>query len=124
VALAVLVTVGLYGVAFGTMAVVGASENKSVGTQFVTLNDGAGIWFERNVLLNNERWPTRCMVELVGFPASGELKKGRSAEGGKELTRIDLKCVAYEYVIHDSQVAASWRPLRIDDLTRKDLEVV
>jgi hypothetical protein len=115
-ALAVLLTVGLYALAFGSLAIAGASMGKDVGTQFAALNDGASIWFERNVLLNNERWPTRSMVELVGFPASGELKKGKAAEGGKDLTRVDLRCVAHEYVIHDTDAPECWRPVLLSDL--------
>jgi hypothetical protein len=36
----------------------------------------AGLWFERNILLRDTIWPRRAHLELLDFPAGGEVRIG------------------------------------------------
>jgi hypothetical protein len=71
----------------------------------------AGIFAERNVALMNTPWPRRAHLELVGFPAGGELTVGRDAPPPRVTAR------AYRWVIADRDTPDGWRPLVWSDLT-------
>jgi hypothetical protein len=66
------------------------------------------LWFQRNVLLQNRIWPRRAHLELVDFPASGEIRMGR---GGTPPT---IRARALKYVVSGAPSAgardayASW----------------
>jgi hypothetical protein len=72
----------------------------------------SGIFAERNVALMNTPWPRRAHIELVGFPASGELTVGRDAPPPRITAR------AYRWVIADRNSPDGWRPLVWSDLTQ------
>ena len=72
-----------------------------------------GIFGERNVALMDTPWPRRAHIEIVGFPASGELTVGRDAPPPRLVTR------AYKWVIADRSVPEGWRPLVWSDLTQE-----
>src|SRR5262249_18423262 len=75
---AVLLIAGMFALVGG--AIIGfdyAMTGNASAAGFGTLTDNAGIWFERNVLLQNTIWPRRAQLELVGFPENGDIKMGQ-----------------------------------------------
>src|SRR5262249_44748968 len=81
------------------------------------LNETATIWFERNVLLDNERWPKRALIQPLRFPAGGEMKVGKGTPA------VELHALAVEYAVADRDVADRWRALTLADLRTKDLGI-
>jgi hypothetical protein len=67
-------------------------------------------FLERNVLIENVPWPRRAHIELVDFPASGDLRIGKDA--GEPTVRAK----AYRWVIADHNAPMGWRPLVAGDL--------
>jgi hypothetical protein len=85
-------------------------------TDFATrFNNVALVWVERNVLLANTIWPRRAFLELINFPASGELKVGRDSPPPP------LRVRAVKWVVADIKSPEGWRPLRWKDLNRQIL---
>ncbi|MBI1915039.1 MAG: hypothetical protein HYS12_09930 [Planctomycetes bacterium] len=135
---AVLLTFVAYGLAGGGAMAVDALNDKeaSAGTSFTELNHVASIWFERNVLLDNEPWPGGVMIvrpvgvllkerkgrklveqhRFVLFPDSGEVKVGKGGE-------VTVQALAYEFALYDRNAPGRWRPVRLDDLRTKTLDV-
>src|SRR5262245_9770804 len=114
--LALVATLGIYLASLITLMCIAVAQDKSVGAeQLNDLHDSAAIWTERHVLLDNERWPTRCIIELVDFPATGELKVGLGSAGGKEQATVELHARAVEYAVADRNVALRWRPMTLAD---------
>jgi len=74
-------------------------------------NNVAAIWFERNILLSDTLWPRRAYLELVNFPASGDLRVGRDAPPPA------LRVRALKWVIADKTAPEGWRALEWDDLS-------
>src|SRR5262249_9993764 len=70
-----------------------------------------------------ERWPRGCLVTLVEFPSSGELKKGKGSDGGQDTTHVELWARATEFAFHDSTVAECWRPLTLNDINKGAIPV-
>lgn len=70
-----------------------------------------GIFAERNLALMNTPWPRRAHLELVAFPASGELTVGRDAPPPRITAR------SYRWVVADRNAPDGWRPLVWSDLT-------
>jgi hypothetical protein len=60
---------------------------------FGQFHEVAGIWFERNILLQNVIWPRMAHLEMLDVPESGEWKMGR---GDKPPT---IRVRALKYVI-------------------------
>jgi hypothetical protein len=60
---------------------------------FRDFHDVALLWLERNILLQDTIWPRRAHLELVGFPASDEVRMGRGS------TPPTLRVRALKYVI-------------------------
>jgi hypothetical protein len=77
----------------------------------------ATIWFERNILLANTIWPRKAYLELVNFPASGDLRVGRNASPPAVRVR------ALKWVIADATAPEGWRALRWTDLSRRFLRI-
>jgi hypothetical protein len=48
---------------------------------FSQFHDVAGIWFERNVLLQNVIWPRQAHMEYLDAPANGEYRIGKGERG-------------------------------------------
>ncbi len=89
-----LLTVGLYLlVGGGFTAFASVQQGGFTLAGFSDLNEVAGIWFERNILLQDTIWPRRAHLELVDFPASGEIRMGRGA------TPPTLRARALKYVV-------------------------
>jgi hypothetical protein len=78
--------------------------------------DVASIWFERNVLLQDTLWPRRAYIEILDFPASGELRIGRDAPSPR------IRARALKWVIADRNSADGWRGLKWTDLTPELLD--
>ncbi|HZY85670.1 MAG TPA: hypothetical protein VFE78_12625, partial [Gemmataceae bacterium] len=68
---------------------------------FTDFNEVAGIWFERNVLLEDTIWPRKAHLELVGFPTSGEVRIGQGS------TPPPLRVRALKYVIAGAPTAGA-----------------
>src|SRR5207302_88746 len=61
----------------------------------------ACIWFERNILLEDTIWPRKAHLELVGFPAGGEIRIGQGS------TPPPLRVRALKYVIAGAPTAGT-----------------
>jgi hypothetical protein len=75
-------------------------------------------WAGRNLLLSDTPWPRRAHLELLDFPASGELRIGKDAPPPT------FKVKAYQWVIADSTTRYGWRPLVYGDLQSLSLGLV
>jgi hypothetical protein len=111
-----LLSLGIYAVVAAAYAGYGAVRHgKPTLSHFVPrFNEVAGIWFERNVLLRDTIWPRRAHLELVDFPATGEMKIARDAPAPNVRVR------AWEWVIADGnrhRAPEGWRLLLWSDLT-------
>src|SRR5438445_3443901 len=106
----VVLTVGVFvlvGAAYCAIARAG------VGDFLQRFGNTAAIWFERNIRLRDTVWPRRAHLELVNFPASGDLRVGRDAPPPS------LRVRALKWVIADKDAFEGWRPLRWSDLNGK-----
>lgn len=102
-----LLSVGVYGIValfVCQLAPVG------VGEYVARFNTVAGIWVERNILLRDTIWPRRVHLELLNFPASGELRVGRNA------SPPPLRVRALKWVVADAGAPEGWRALLWSDL--------
>lgn len=114
---AVMLTAGVYLLTlFGLMGMAAAREEDS-GNSFHDVNEVAAIWFERNVLLDSERWPKRALLQPLNFPKSGELKVGKGQSS------VELRALAVEYAIADRSVADRWRAVTLADLRDPDKDL-
>lgn len=100
------------GVFILTWAVLSAAFQVRLKTYVTGFGDVSSIWFERNILLQNTTWPRKAYLELVEFPASGELRVGRDRQPPK------LRVQAFKWVWADSKTAEGWRPLTWADLPK------
>ena len=46
---------------------------------FARFHDVIGLWFERNVMLQNTIWPRQAYLEVLDWPKSGEIRIGKDA---------------------------------------------
>jgi hypothetical protein len=69
-------------------------------------HDVAELWFERNILLQDTIWPRRAYIELIDFPASGEIRIGRGA------TSPTIRARAVKYVVAGAPGAAAVKAYR------------
>jgi hypothetical protein len=73
---------GGYLVAGGIFCTANAIQGHGFTTAgFTQFHDVAGIWFERNILLQNVIWPRRAHLEYLDAPSGGEYRIGRSDRG-------------------------------------------
>src|SRR5262249_26099122 len=77
------------------------------GGGFGTLNEVAGLWCERNLLLQNIIWPRRAHLTVL-WP-HGNLTVGRNQPDPTILVR------AYKWVVADAAAPEGWRGLRWTD---------
>ncbi|HJT78042.1 MAG TPA: hypothetical protein VJ739_12635, partial [Gemmataceae bacterium] len=85
--------------------------NRQAGVAgFGRLHEVARIWVQRNILLRDTLWPRRAFLELVGFPASGELRVGQDAAAPT------LRARALQWIVADPAAADKWRALTWADL--------
>jgi hypothetical protein len=54
-------------------------------------NDVSGIWIQRNILLQNTIWPRKAHLELIDFPAAGEVRIGR----GERAPALRVRALKY-----------------------------
>jgi hypothetical protein len=108
IATAVLGTVGLYLLCGAVCSLVNAAPPRNFFHQF---NQTAGIWAERNLLMQSSYWPPNTCIELVRFP-------GAELRVPKEDTRPDVIVRSVKWAIADQgeQAPRGWRALRISDL--------
>ncbi len=97
-----LLTVGAYLMAGAGFCAVDYARTRQAGLGgFTDFHEVAGIWFERNILLEDTIWPRKAHLELVGFPASGEIRIGQGS------TPPPLRVRALKYVIAGAPTAQS-----------------
>ncbi|MGH7173093.1 MAG: hypothetical protein ACRELG_22660 [Gemmataceae bacterium] len=73
---------GGYLVAGGIFCTVNAIQDHGFTTAgFTQFHDVAGIWFERNILLQNVIWPRQAHLEYLDAPANEEYRIGRGDRG-------------------------------------------
>jgi hypothetical protein len=102
-----VLTIGVYLVGGAGYCLV---RKRPVGDFIARFNNVAIIWFERNILLADTIWPRKAYLELVDFPASGELKVGRDSPPPT------LRVRAVKWVIADRKAPEGWRALLWKDL--------
>ncbi len=78
------------------------------------LADVAGIWTERNLLLQNTPWPRRAYLEIVDFDDEGHPGELRVGKGAPIPPKIRAK--VYQWVVVDRKSNDGWRPMKIEDL--------
>ena len=110
-AVVLLLTAGVYLLCGAVFAALNAGSGRA-GDYFQHFNNVGIIWGERNLLLRNTYWPRQAHLEVIEFPAGGELKVGRDA------VSVPLKVRAVKYVIFDPKVRGGWRAIKWDELTK------
>lgn len=83
---------------------------------FPRFHDTSTIWFERNVLLSNTRWPRKVHLEVVE-PSRERHKIGEGESLDADSRRMVVR--ALEWVIADDSVNEGWRALLWKDLNPK-----
>lgn len=114
---AIGLTAGVYLLSVVGLMALASARGQGTGDTVPDLNRAASIWFERNVLLDNERWPKRALLEPINFPSSGELKVGKGTSS------VPIRARAIEYAIHDRSVPDRWRAATLRDLREQDLGI-
>jgi hypothetical protein len=111
-----LLTLGMY-VLVGIASCVASAATGGSGSPvdyFFNFNDTAGIWAERNLLLQDSYWPRRAYLEVIRFQDTalhpGEMRVGRDEQ------RPDVQIRAVEWVVADRKSHDGWRALRWKDL--------
>jgi hypothetical protein len=79
----------------------------------VRFRDVSAIWTERNILLQNTIWPRKAYLQLLDFPASGDLRVGRDSPSPR------LRVRAVRWLIADSQADEGWRAATWQDIERQ-----
>jgi hypothetical protein len=106
-----LLLVGLYLLTgLGACAYDYAMTGQTSAAGFGRLHEVGRIWVQRNVLLRDVLWPRRAFLELVGFPASGELRVGQDA------APPTLRARALQWIIAAPSAPEKWRALTWADL--------
>lgn len=89
-----LLSLGLYLIVGGAFAAAdAATDGRAALGGYSGLNQVAGIWFERNVLLRNTIWPRQSYLEIVS------LKPGEGIVVGRDSQPPALRVRALKYVI-------------------------
>jgi hypothetical protein len=106
----------LIALTFGVFLLVGIAYSAITRTNpltdfLVRFRDVSAIWFERNVLLWNTIWPRNVYLELVDFPASGDLRVGRDNPA------VRLKVRSIKWLIADRNAPEGWRAMTWADVT-------
>jgi len=78
------------------------------------LADVAGIWTERNLLMQNTPWPRRAFLEIVNFDDEGHPNELRVGKGAPIPPKISAK--VYKYVVAAPGTYDGWRPMKVLDL--------
>lgn len=111
-ALALAATLGMYlGVGAGYCAI----HQVGPGDYFWEFNHVAGIWTERNVLLQDTYWPPHAYLELVRFPETKEMRVARDE------TRPDVGVRALRTVLivpKSPEAPEGIRALRVAELDK------
>ncbi len=68
------------------------------------------LWTKRNLLLQDVVWPRKAHLEVMDFPASGEMRVGRDASSPR------LRIRARRWVIADTASPGGWRAMVWSDL--------
>ena len=78
------------------------------------LADVAGIWTERNLLMQNTPWPRRAFLEIVNFDDEGHPNELRVGKGAPIPPKISAR--VYQWVVVDRKSYDGWRPMTVADL--------
>jgi hypothetical protein len=106
-----LLIVGLYLLAVVAFCAADIAQSRRASLAGLDqFHEVATTWFERNVLLRDQLWPRRAFLELVNFPASGELRIGQDAPPPT------LRARALKWIIADPAAPQKWRSLSWADL--------
>ena len=109
--LAAAITLGM--MLLVTAVYLGRYRTGKVGDFAYRFADVSGVWFERNILLEDTLWPRRAHLEFVEFPSSGEMRIGRDAPSPR------LRTIAVKWVLADRKSEGFWRPMLWSDLNPK-----
>ena len=101
---------------FGMLVLSGVAVcaiTKTPPKQFVhEFRDVSTILAERDLLMQNTPWPRRAYLELVNFPAEGDLRVGRDAPSPR------IRVAAFKWVVADSNARVGWRPMTWADMQK------
>ncbi len=113
--LVVALTAVMYGIAGVVFCLPGWVDGSRSGTAagFGHFHDVAGLWVERNVLLQNTIWPRQAHLEVIDWPESGDLRVG------KDQAAPSLRVRAVKWVVADPGSKEGWRALAWNDLVRR-----
>jgi hypothetical protein len=100
------VLLGVVAAGYAASVAAGVTSAHRFGWKFAHT---AGIFVERDVLLENTPWPRRAHLELVGYPDDG-LKVARDAAPPRVRAR------AFRWVVADPTTRDGWRPMRWSEL--------
>ena len=103
-------TIGMFVLVGGIYSV--ATQTNPLHDFAVRFRDVAAIWAERNILLQNTIWPRHAYLELLDFPASGDLRVGRDSPSPR------LRVKAVRWLIADAKAPEGWRAATWADLER------
>ena len=92
-------------------------EKEGPTASFSDYNDILGIWFERNVLMQNTIWPRKAHLVFIE-PEDAHLRIGRD----KQPPPIRVR--AWEYVFADTHAREGWRLLAWKDLEDTKLKLL
>lgn len=107
------------GLTFGIYLLIGAlycvitRKSDSVGNYVGNFNNVAIIWVERNIFLQPTIWPRQAQLEILDFPAKGDLKVGQN------VGQAPLRVRALKWVVADKTAKEGWRALTWADLQHK-----
>jgi hypothetical protein len=109
--LVLLATVGMYlAVAAGFYIYEAAHHRPGMGG-LEDFHEVAGMWFERNVMLQNTTWPRKAFIEIIEpEDQAGGLRIGQGT------TPPTIRVRAIQWVVSDRKARDGWRPLTWDDL--------
>jgi hypothetical protein len=80
---------------------------------FSRFHQVAGLWLERNLLLENTIWPRQAHLVVLDWPESGEKRVGR----GEAAPTVRVR--ALKWVVADPAAREGWRALTWGDLARR-----
>jgi hypothetical protein len=130
-----VLTLAMYLLVGGTFCLArNLQGEKNASEGFADLNEVAGIWGERNLLLRNTIWPRRAYLEILPFERARDVSS--KVEGGKTekaTETIDpnelriptgtvppaLRVRAWKYVFADPSYPEGWRLLTWADLQER-----
>jgi hypothetical protein len=78
----------------------------------------AGIWFQRDVLLQDVIWPRRAFLEIVGWPKDENGKPLAKISIGQNAQPPAIRVRARKYIIAERKAPEGWRAMNWADVSK------